>query len=184
LANNTHQLHDFNPGFGAPVNAAGDRTFWTVAIPAADVQFVNPGAGKAELKVTDLVLEDYGSVGNALKDGPSVPATASFDVVWTGDVTRHVNVTRQDSANAFAGEFAETRATVSWSASEAGFTFTSAPAATSKSVFAQTGHERNGSFLPSAGAAATAAGARPTPPAADVDLVLALLEEEARRGKK
>ena len=32
MQNHTNQIHDFNPGFGNPVNQAGDRTFWTVAI--------------------------------------------------------------------------------------------------------------------------------------------------------
>jgi hypothetical protein len=146
LDNQTNQLHDFNPGFGDPVNAAGDRTFWTVAIPDGSVR-VNPGAGKAEMKVDNLAIEDYFNLANALADGHSVEATVSFDVVWTGDVSRRVNV--NDAAHNFAGEFAETRATVSWSASEAGFTFASDPASTSTSHFAETGHDHNGIFFPS-----------------------------------
>ncbi len=146
MINRTNQIHDFNPGFGAPVNAAGDRTFWTVAVPAASILQDNPGAGQAEMQVSNLALEDYFTLGNAFKDGPSVPATVSFDVVWTGDVTRRVNV--NDAANGFAGEFAETPATITWSASENGFTFTSNAASTSTSVFAEVGHERNGIFFP------------------------------------
>ena len=61
------------------------------------------------------------------------------------DVLRRVNV--RDAANGFAGEFAETGAAVSFSATEAGFRFTSAPAATSTSAFAEVGHERNGTFF-------------------------------------
>jgi hypothetical protein len=148
LENKTNQLHDFNPGFGDPVNAAGDRTFWTVAIPDGSVR-VNPGAGKAEMKVDNLAIEDYFNLRNALADGHSVEATVSFDVVWTGDVSRRVNV--NDAAHNFAGEFAETRATVSWSASEASFTFASDPASTSTSHFAETGHDHNGIFFPSGG---------------------------------
>ena len=147
MQNKTNQIHDFNPGFGDPVNAAGDRTFWTVAIPPADIVTDNPGAGKAEMKVTNLAIEDYFNLGNALKDGPSVEATVSFDVVWTGDVTRHVNET--DATNQFAGEYAETQATVTWSGSNAnGFSFMSDPASTSTSHFAETGHELNGIFFP------------------------------------
>src|SRR5262249_24376889 len=98
------------PGFGEPVNAAGDRTLWTVAVPADSILQSNPGAGRAELKVSNLALEDYFTLGNSFRDGPSVPATVSVDVVWTGDVTRRVNV--NDAANGFAGEFAETPAKV------------------------------------------------------------------------
>ena len=145
MQNGTNQLHDFNPGFGEPVNAAGDRTFWTIAIPAASIVTDNPGAGKAEVKVTNAKIEDYHDIVNALKDGPSVPATVSFDVVWTGDVTRHVNVA--DASTGVHGNYAETSATVTWSASESGFSFTSNPAGTSKSLFAETGHETNGIFF-------------------------------------
>jgi hypothetical protein len=37
-------------------------------------------------------------------------------------------------------------ATIAWSARQAGFTFQSDPAATSKTVYAELGHERNGVF--------------------------------------
>ena len=166
MQNKTNQIHDFNPGFGAPVNPAGDRTFWTVAIPSAEILKDNPGAGKAEMKVTNLPIEDYFNLGNALKDGNSVEATVSFDVVWTGDATRHVNET--DATNQFAGEYAETQATVTWSGSNAdGFSFTSDPANTSTSHFAETGHEHNGIFFPgkalAAGASAILTQALATP---------------------
>src|SRR5262245_32235169 len=143
--NRTNQIHDFNPGFGEPVNAAGDRTFWTVAVPADSIVQDSPAAGRAELKVDNLAVVDQFTLGNAFRDGPSVPATVSFDVVWTGDVTRRVHV--NDAANGFAGEFAETPATITWSANENGFTFTSNAASTSTSLFGETGHERNGIFF-------------------------------------
>jgi hypothetical protein len=147
LQNKTNQIHDFNPGFGDPVNANDDRTFWTVAIPPADIVYSHPGAGEAEMKVTNLAIEDYFNLGNALMDGPSVGATVSFDVVWTGNVTRHVN--EKDATNQFAGEYAETQATVTWSGNNAnGFSFMSDPASTSTSNFAETGHEHNGIFFP------------------------------------
>src|SRR5262249_19645800 len=112
---------------------------------AGSVQ-VNPGAGMAELHVRDLALRDYFNIPNALAQGAFVPATVSVDVVWSGPVTRRVNV--RDAANDFAGNFAENQATVSFSATEEGFQFQSAPASTSTSVFAEVGHERNGTFFP------------------------------------
>ncbi len=133
------QVHDFDSGFSS------HNVLWTVAIPADGVQ-VNPGSGTAELHVHDLAVRDYSNVPNALEQGAFVPATISFDVVWSGPVTRHVNV--RDAANGFAGEFNESRATVAFSATEAGFQFTSAPASTQTSVFAEVGHERNGIFFP------------------------------------
>jgi hypothetical protein len=102
-------------------------------------------SGKAELKVSGLAIEDYGTLGNALSEGASVPATVSFDVTWSGPVTQRLNVT--DAAHTFAGEYAVNQAKASFSASESGFTFTSNAASTSTSLFAQTGHERNGIFF-------------------------------------
>jgi hypothetical protein len=113
-----------------------------VAIPDSSVQ-VNPLAGKAELKVNGLAIEDYGKLSNALADGPSLEATVNFDVVWSGPVTQRLNVT--DATHTFAGEYAINQATVAWSGSNsAGFSFNSA---TSTSLFAETGHERNGIFF-------------------------------------
>ena len=144
MANHTNQIHDFNPGFGEPVNAAGDRTFWTIAIPDQDVR-IPKGQGKAGMRVQDLEVEDYFNLGNALADGPSVDATVSFEVRWTPPVTRKVHVA--DPATEFDGTFLETHATVTWSASEDGFTFVSDPAPTSIQLFAETGRERNGVFF-------------------------------------
>jgi hypothetical protein len=170
-------MHDFNPGFGPEVssvdsgNGFGTRVFWTAVIPDSDVQ-VNPGAGKAEMHVRNLDLLDY--VGPmAVSLGPLwqsayVPATVSFDVLWSGPVTRRVNL--KDTVSDFAGEFNENQATVTWSAtSSSGFSFTSNPGNFSTSVpevpgvngvtqplnfFAEVGQERNGIFFPGGGGAA------------------------------
>ena len=158
LDHGTNQLHDFNPGFGPSVGTNGDRVFWTTVLPEGSVN-VNPGAGRAELSVTDLPIRDFTRIPNSLSMGPSVPATVSLDLVWTGDVTRRVNV--NDAAHGFAGNYAETQATISWSASEAGFTFTSNPASTSTSLFAEVGHERNGIFFPAAPGGPNAGAAEP-----------------------
>jgi len=161
------QTHDFDPGFGEPVNAAGDRTFWTVAVPDSAVK-VNFAAGRAEMHVHNLEMEDYFNLPNAAADGDppgpalgEVDATVSIDVVWNGPVTRRVNV--KDAANQFAGNFVENAATVTWSGSEGpsqlfphGFTFQANPGSFGTSVpegapFAELGHERNGSFFAAAG---------------------------------
>ena len=130
----TSQVHDFNPGI------AENGVFWTAAIDRGSVR-VNLGNGSASLHVADLDVEDYGNVVNALQDGPSVEASVSFDVTWSS-VEERVKIRNPD--NDFGGEFIHNTATLTWSANEAGFTFTSNPL---DSDFAEIGHERNGAFF-------------------------------------
>ncbi len=125
-------------------------------IPDSDVQ-VNPGAGTAEMHITDLPLLDYPKIPIAL--GPQwqtafIPATLSLDVVWNGPVTQRVNVQNGTNGDHFAGEFAEDQATVTWSArNAAGFSFTANPGTLATTTipgfaFAEVGHEQNGIFAP------------------------------------
>jgi hypothetical protein len=132
----TSQIHDFNPGID-------DETglFWVAAIDRGSVR-VNLGDGSASLHVADLEVEDYGNVVNALLDGPSLEASVSFDVTWSG-VDERVKI--RNTSTDFGGEYIRNGATVVWSASnESGFTF---QADLLKSDFATVGHERNGSFF-------------------------------------
>jgi hypothetical protein len=157
------QSHDFNPGFGPPVNAAGDRLFWTTEIPNSAVR-IDFGAGRAEMHVHDLAIEDYFNFPNASIPGDEVDATVSFDVVWDRPITRRYNVT--DAANGFAGSFVENQATITWSASnELGFTFVADPGSFATSVpeagpIALLGHERNGTFFPAGSAGPELTGLR------------------------
>jgi len=133
----TSQVHDFNPG----ITSSG--LFWTVAVPKSAIQ-VQPGIGRARLHVEDFALEDYGNIVNALLDGQSLDATASFDVRWHGGGSRQ---TARDPDNAFV--FANVRgdAAVAWSASnESGFSFTSSPDGQT-TEYAAVGKERNGIFF-------------------------------------
>jgi hypothetical protein len=105
------------------------------------------------MHVSNLAMDDYFKLPNALADGPEVDATASFDVVWSGPVTRRLNVPDGTNGDQFAGEFVENQATVTWSGSnELGFRFTANPGDFSTTVrgraFAELGHERNGIFDP------------------------------------
>jgi hypothetical protein len=185
----SNQLHDFNVGMGPDVgnvpggNNFGTRVFWTAVVPDGDVH-VDPAAGTAQLHVRDLPALDYPEdfAGGSL--GPNwqtayVPATVSFDILWSRPVTRQVTV--NDAADQFAGTFDENRATVIWSAQSAsGFRFnaragnamTSTPGApdiTTTYFFAEVGHEQNGIFFPRAPSPASIAGALAassiTPPA-------------------
>jgi hypothetical protein len=94
------------------------------------------------MHVADLAIGDYGNVVNALTGGsPIAAASVSFDVDWSG-VDERVKI-RNDSTD-FAGEFVRNTATLEWSATQTGFSFTSDPA---ESHFAEIGHERNGVFF-------------------------------------
>jgi hypothetical protein len=124
-----------------------------VAIPEDDVE-VHFGAGRAEMEVHNLHLRDYTNIPVALGPVETTtfdPATVSFDVVWSGPVTRRINVQDGTNGNHFAGAFKENKVTVSWSAKNdaTGFRFTSNPGnfATSVDAFAELGRERNGIFL-------------------------------------
>jgi len=120
--------------------------FWTVPVKSPDGVEVQWAAGKARMTATDLPLEDYFTIPNALfrfLDPTEVDATCSFDIHWTPPVTDRSGVTGPDGS---VGEVVQCQATMTWSASNAqGFRFTSDPAGTT-SVFAQLGKVRNGVF--------------------------------------
>ncbi len=132
----TSQVHDFNPG----IRPSG--LFWTTPIERGSVR-VNLGDGSASLHLADEDIEDYHDVVNALKDGPSKPAKVSVDVSWTGDADDE-RVKIRNPRLRFRGEYVRNKATLVWSASEAGFRFNSNPMT---SGFATIGHERNGVFF-------------------------------------
>lgn len=96
---------------------------------------------RARLTVQHIELEDYHDIVNALREGPSVPAHASFDVCWSHGGTF---ATACDEANRFQGVFRETEATLTWRArsTEARFETTSQ----TEQLFALVGHEDNGRF--------------------------------------
>jgi hypothetical protein len=103
--------------------------------------------------VDNLALGDYFTKANALGANwqtAFVPATLSFDVVWSPPVTRRLNFRDTTNLDHFGGEFVENQATVTWSGTNAnGFSFTANPGdfSTSFDAFAQLAHESNGSFL-------------------------------------
>ena len=105
---------------------------------------VNFDAGEATL-IADIDMLDYGKVPNALALGPAVPASISYEVRWRGPVSREASV--RDTNTSFRGQFKENTATLSWSASRAGFKFVSDAANTSKALFSQLGRESNGIFF-------------------------------------
>jgi hypothetical protein len=142
LENFSTQVHDFDPG----ITPYSEGLFWTVALQAPDGVSVNFGAGKAHMSATDMVVEDYFNIPNALfrfLDPPSVPATCSFDIDWSGPVTDRSPVSGPAGSS---GDLVTCQATMQWSASSAsGFHFESDPNGTN-SVLAQLGKVRNGVF--------------------------------------
>jgi hypothetical protein len=101
-------------------------------------------AGEATL-IADIDLRDFAKKANSFALGTAVPAAITYEVRWRGPIKREVSV--QDTDNGFRGLFRENQATLSWSASQAGFKFVSDAANTSTSVFAQIGRESNGIFF-------------------------------------
>jgi hypothetical protein len=137
------------------------------------VQFA---AGKAEMRVDNLRLFDYHTIPNAFALGPNDPAVVSFDVVWSGPITRRVSVLDGTLGNNYAGEYVENQVTVTWSGTNlaTGFSFTSNPGTFATSSvdggFAELGHERNGIFFPPGGSGGGGSGGGgsgddPLPPA-------------------
>jgi hypothetical protein len=113
-----------------------------VVIPDRNVT-VDLAEGRARMEVSQLAVEDYHDIVNALQEGPSVPADVSFEVHWFHPAHRdHVHNGHQH----FELDAIETRASIEWSATRGGFRFESDEESTSKTAFAEIGRERNGVF--------------------------------------
>jgi hypothetical protein len=109
---------------------------WTTRI-ADEAITMSPGGDAVTVDVHDLVLtDDQGSAG-------VVPASASFKLTWKGHGRQRQLASDQQAP--FAGTFFR-RATArgTFGASTGSFTFASKPV---RSVFAELGSERNGTFL-------------------------------------
>src|SRR5207248_1383976 len=121
--------------------------FWTLPLSDASID-VNPGKGTALVQESNVPIFDYGNIGNALFGGQApVPGRVSYTVAWSG-VNDRVNIKNTDPVyGGFAAEFVRNNAQMEWSATVGDYQFVSAPLATSSSVFAELGHERNGSFF-------------------------------------
>src|ERR1700737_1772559 len=153
------QIHDFDPG----IHPYPGGLFWTVPTSPIHPDEINErlkrqeakrieledielGDGTTHLSATDLVLQDYFSIPNALLHflSPlSVGASCSFYVQWSGPVTSKVPVTTPGSS----GELSMCQATMTWSANnDLGFSFVSEPSGTT-SAFAELGRIKNGVFV-------------------------------------
>jgi len=108
------------------------------------------------MRVTDLALQDWHNVPNALTRGQVAgapnPAVVSFTVEWDGALDEREF---RDQVNGFSLESVETDVRVEWSGrnTATGFSFTSNVGSRSTSIalgqtpFAMVGEERNGVFF-------------------------------------
>jgi hypothetical protein len=106
------------------------------------------------MNVQNLTIGD--SINKKLAFGPNFqtfdPAVVSFDIVWSGPITRLVSVPDGTLGNNYAGNYVESQVTVNWSGKNlaTGFSFTANPGTLSTSTFdggfAELGLERNGIF--------------------------------------
>jgi len=103
------------------------------------------GSGKAQMSMSNLGLQDYFSIPNALlrfQNPVSVGASCSFDLEWSGPVTSKEPVTTPGSS----GELVNCQATMTWWASnDLGFSFVSDPTPTTNPV-AQLSRVKDGVF--------------------------------------
>jgi hypothetical protein len=133
-------IHDLNPGI------LPSGLFWTIEIPEESIQ-VNLGKGRASMEADDVPIIDdvYGDPD----DPRPTPGSVSFKVSWSG-VNERLTIRNTDPVyGGFAGMFIRNKAQMEWSATVGDFTFVSARLATSSSLFAEIGHERNGIFFSS-----------------------------------
>ena len=147
-ANVLQQIHDYSPGI------ASNGLFWTIAVPPESVA-IDLDNATASLRVADVEVIDAHDLANALTNGQGltnppippiapVPASVSFDIRWSGEVSR-ARVT--NAASNFTGEYIETVATIKWSASQDGFDFESEDPNPARNFYSVIGHERNGVFF-------------------------------------
>jgi hypothetical protein len=133
----TDQIHDFNPGIAA------SGLFWTVPLPLGSVR-VGGLSGAASMSATELQIDDYFTIENALFGGgpEEVTAIASFDVEWSGATA---GGSASDATNDFTLEWVTTGGTMAWTVESGGATYAST--GVTATPFAIVGKERNGVFF-------------------------------------
>ena len=134
------QIHDFEPGI------APNGVFWTIPVPHDAVQ-IDLRAQTAAFAYDSLAIPDFGNFVNAITAATAQPGVATFTVRWSGTTNK---VAVRNPTQGFEGLFFQDTASIEFtvaSPAQNNFTFTSDPAATSVSLFAQIGTERNGVFF-------------------------------------
>ena len=98
----------------------------------------------ASFQASNVDVEDYHDVVNALLDGPEVDGEVSWDIRWSHPMGR---TKIRDVQNGFAGDFVQNVAQIAWAGMTDTATYVSDPAATSVNEFSLLAHERNGVFF-------------------------------------
>ena len=107
------------------------------------------------MHVEGLSVPDTHDVANSLTNGQGypplgippiapVPATVSFDVEWSGEISRATVV---NEAQNFRGDFIKTGSTIKWSSVQNGFFFESEEPNPVRNIGATIGRECNGIFF-------------------------------------
>jgi hypothetical protein len=144
----TTQIHDYSP----PIAANG--LFWTIPLDP-DALRIDLEDGRASLRVEDLAIPDFHDLANNLTNGhglsnPPIPpiapvrATVSFDVEWSGVISRAKVVNETQN---FSGDFIKTGSTIKWSSEQNGFFFDSEEPNPLRNLGAVIGRESNGVFF-------------------------------------
>jgi hypothetical protein len=130
--------------------------FWTIPIHPNSVK-IDFKSARASMRIDGLSIPDAHDLANSLTHGnglatnnppippvPAVPATVSFDVQWSGKISRATVV---NDAQNFRGDFIQTGSTIKWSSVQNGFFFDSEEPNPSRCIGAVIGRERNGVFF-------------------------------------
>src|SRR6266478_5474986 len=147
-ADTTKQIHDYAP----TIPPSG--LFWTMPLHPNSIR-VRFNSARASMHADGLSVPDAHDLANSLTHGqgfPSlgippiapVPATVSFDVQWSGEISRATVV---NEAQNFRGDFIKTGSTIKWSSLQNGFFFESEEPNPARNLGAVIGRERNGVFF-------------------------------------
>jgi hypothetical protein len=128
--------------------------FWTIPIDPNNLR-VELNSARASFHVADLAIPDFHDLANNLTNGHGssnppispiapVPATVSFDVEWSGEISRATVV---NEAQNFSGDFIKTGSTIKWSSEQNGFFFDSEEPDPTRNIGAVIGREANGVFF-------------------------------------
>jgi hypothetical protein len=148
VADTTKQIHDYAPA----ITPSG--LFWTMPLHPNSVQ-VELNSARASMHADGLAVPDAHDLANSLTHGQGypplaippiaeVPAMVSFDVQWSGEISRATVV---NEAQNFRGDFVKTGSTIKWSSDQTGFYFESEDPNPTRNLGATIGRERNGVFF-------------------------------------
>jgi len=144
----TKQIHDYAPAI------APSGLFWTMPLHPNSLK-VEFNSARASMHAEGLSVPDAHDLANSLTHGQgllnppippiaAVPATVSFDVRWSGEISRATVV---NEAQNFRGDFIKTGSTIEWSSDQRGFFFDSEEPNPARNLGAVIGRERNGVFF-------------------------------------